>query len=373
MKKIAFIATSYITTADGISVYLENLFKAILTYENLFVDLYISKSSYEVFLKRNVKDHFHTKINIIKIKDSNQAIKFFHLQSKLLLKKYDLILFPNPMPIFLTLSKRIKIIHDLTIKQTPKLFSIRFHIYINFLIYCMKYFDEKVGYISKQTKEDIINFYNIKEEKLLFLPNGIPYKVQNIKQPSNKDFYQKYNQNSLQFVVVGRINLSKGFDRILKFLNYLDTSNVNKDITLNIVGKQTNETKNIFKDAKYTNINIVFHGYIDDKKLNTLYKQSHFCLFLSRNEGYGLPLVEAMWLKSIPIVSKLPVFSEILGDEYPKFDDKTGYEEAIFNFIKEFLSNKTFQNKIHLNIEKAILLQKNGYLKSAKNIMEYIK
>ena len=385
MRNLAFIATGYIVDYDGISVYIENILKNLLLDQRvqnnkLAIDIYVSKSAKTFFMERIFKEGQGKNINIITVKDQNSIIKIVDLQLKLLFsRKYDVVFIPNPMPLFSSSGKRVKVIHDLTIKQTPELFSSSLHRYINFLIWYMYRFDDAICYISNQTKDDIKNFYQIDQnnKKLLYMPNGIPFKVQNYQRPDMHDVYQKYTSKSIEFVVVGRINKSKGFDRILLFLNYfeqyLETQDKFSTVTLHIAGKQTSETKNILQNANLKNIILNFHGYVEDDKLNDLYIKSQFCFFLSRNEGYGLPLVEAMWLRCIPIISDIPIFNEILGTSYPKFSDESGYENSIKDFIIQIFEDKDYVEALFKKLENSVRIEKEGYKRASDNLIAYIE
>ena len=383
MYKLAFIATGYIVEYDGVSVFIENvvyeLLKDPLVKDGLLeIDIYLSQSAFDLFKERLLPKE-QKNIKLISIKDTNPVFRIFQTQIKVLRKKYDVVFMPNPMPLFWSRGRRVKVIHDLTIKQTPELFSPKFHKYIDFLIWYMYRFDDAIGYISKQTKDDIANYYEIDvtQTKMLYLPNGIPFKVQNHARPNIEDVYKKYDSDELELVVVGRINRSKGFDRIIKFLKYFDTKLGKeyrfKSVVLHIVGKQTPETAAIFHESHLEHIELDFCGFVDDDKLNSLYKNSHFCFFLSRNEGYGLPLVESMWLRTIPVLSDIPIFSEILGDSYPKFNDQRGYEDAILSFINQIFDDKNYMHEIFDMLEKSVENEKIGYQKSAQNLISYIK
>ncbi len=384
MKKLAFVATGYIKKFDGISVYIENLLLALIKNQkikdgHIGIDIFIGESVASLLQKRVFADVDLDKLNIqiIPIKGKNIFLKSLDLQKKLLFtKKYDLTFMANVMPIFFTHGKSVKVIHDLTIKQTPKLFSKFRHFYIDFLIKYMIKFDDTIGYISQSTKDDIKKFYNTKKKVSLYVPNGIPFKVQNYPTVRKTDIIKKYQNNSLEFIVVGRIDRAKGFDRILTFLKYFESTLQNSHnfskVTLHIVGKQTDETKKIFENGDFDKIELIFHGFVDDDSLNALYQRSHFSFFLSRNEGYGLPLVEAIWFGVIPIVSDIAIFNEILGDDYPKFNNKVGYKETVNKFLLTIFKDKDFLkfivDKLNLTLEK----EKNGYKKAADNLVELI-
>ena len=383
MKKIAFVATAYIKNYDGISVYTENLlleFLKQLQDEDISVDIYTGSSVIELLKNRISKENLlNEKISIKSVNDSKFISKILDLNFQLIKNaKYDLIFMSNFMPTVFLASKTLKVIHDFSVNNFSELYSKGYLKYHNMLLSYAKYFDHAIGYISNTTLADLNKFHKINpsNKKLLHLQNGIPFKVKNYERPSDEQSLEKYKKRDLSFLVVGRINKHKGFDRILEFCEYFDkTENINSfdSVTLNIVGKQTDETTQIFKDLNLQNIKLVFHGFLSDEDLNPLYIKSHFCLFLSRNEGYGIPLVEAMWFKSIPIISNIPIFDEIMTNEYPKFDDKTNYTSSIVEFVNKIFDDITYLKKQKEFIETIVLNEQTGYEKAAKNLVKFIE
>lgn len=383
MKKIAFVATAYIKNYDGISVYTENLLLEFLKQiqdENISVDIYTGSSVIELLKNRISKENLlNEKISIKSVNDSKFISKILDLNFQLIKNaKYDLIFMSNFMPTIFLPSKTLKVIHDFSVNNFSELYSKGYLKYHNMLLSYAKYFDHAIGYISNTTLADLNKFHKINpsNKKLLHLQNGIPFKVKNYERPSDEQSLEKYKKRDLSFLVVGRINKHKGFDRILEFCKYFDkTENINSfdSVTLNIVGKQTDETTQIFKDLNLQNIKLVFHGFLSDEDLNPLYIKSHFCLFLSRNEGYGIPLVEAMWFKSIPIISNIPIFDEIMTNEYPKFDDKTNYTSSIVEFVNKIFDDNTYLQKQKEFIETIVLNEQTGYEKAAKNLHKFVE
>ncbi len=383
MKKIAFVATAYIKNYDGISVYTENLLLEFLKQiqeEDISVDIYTGSSVIELLKNRISKENLlNEKISIKSVNDSKFISKILDLNFQLIKNaKYDLIFMSNFMPTVFLASKTLKVIHDFSVNNFSELYSKGYLKYHNMLLSYAKYFDHAIGYISNTTLADLNKFHKINpsNKKLLHLQNGIPFKVKNYERPSDEQSLEKYKKRDLSFLVVGRINKHKGFDRILEFCEYFDkTENINSfdSVTLNIVGKQTDETTQIFKDLNLQNIKLVFHGFLSDEDLNPLYIKSHFCLFLSRNEGYGIPLVEAMWFKSIPIISNIPIFDEIMTNEYPKFDDKTNYTSSIVEFVNKIFDDITYLKKQKEFIETIVLNEQTGYEKAAKNLVKFIE
>ncbi|MBP7769971.1 MAG: glycosyltransferase [Aliarcobacter sp.] len=383
MKKIAFVATSYIKNYDGISVYTENLlleFLKKIENKNILVDIYTGKSVLNLLINRISKENLLSKnIKVIAVNDTKFVLKILDINFQLIKNgKYDLIFMTNFMPTLFLPSKTMKVIHDFSVNNFSELYSKGYLKYHNMLIKYAKYFDYAIGYISNTTLYDLNKFHKINpsNKKLLHLQNGIPFKVKNYERPTDEESLEKYKKKDLNFLVVGRINKHKGFDRILEFCKYFDKDeNINSfdSVSLHIVGKQTEETKQIFKNLELENIELVFHGFLNDDELNFLYRNSHFCLFLSRNEGYGIPLVEAVWFKSIPILSNIPIFNEIMTSKYPKFDDKTNYTSSIVSFINKIFNDFEYLKNQKNFIEEVVLKEQIGYEKAAIKLVKFIE
>ncbi|MDX9961236.1 MAG: hypothetical protein RBS32_07180, partial [Aliarcobacter sp.] len=258
MKKIAFVATAYIKNYDGISVYTENLLLEFLKQiqdQDISVDIYTGSSVIELLKNRISKENLlNEKISIKSVNDSKFISKILDLNFQLIKNaKYDLIFMSNFMPTVFLASKTLKVIHDFSVNNFSELYSKGYLKYHNMLLSYAKYFDHAIGYISNTTLADLNKFHKINpsNKKLLHLQNGIPFKVKNYERPSDEQSLEKYKKRDLSFLVVGRINKHKGFDRILEFCEYFDkTENINSfdSVTLNIVGKQTDETTQFFKD-----------------------------------------------------------------------------------------------------------------------------
>ncbi len=384
MKKIAFVATGYIRNYDGISVYTENLLQELLKHENvkngkLLIDIYIGKDVVEL-LQQRINIPLINNIVYITVDDTSKIKKIIDLTKKIRNHgKYDLIFMTNFMPTIFMPAKTLKVIHDFSVNLFPELYSKKYKAYHDLLLLYARYLDYGIGYISKATKKDLMHFHHIndKNKQLVYLPNGIPFKVKNHERPHRDLIEKKFSRNTLELLVVGRINRHKGFDRILTFCSYFDKKLQNisryEKVILNVVGKQTAETKNIFESLHLKNIDIIFHGFMDDNGLNEMYMKSHFCFFLSRNEGYGLPLLEAMWFRCFPLVSNIPIFKEILGDDIVKFDDVSGYEKAIEQRIFELCDSKDARKNYTDILEHVIEHEKNGYTLAANNLMKFIE
>jgi len=215
LNRLAVVATSYIAKYDGISVYTENILRELLLCKpiqdkEISLDIYTGASVLKLLKTRMLDDYKNLdNVNFIAVNDRNIVVKMFSLV-KLLRKnaKYDLVLMTNFMPAFFVNSKTVKVIHDFSINHNPELFSKGYFIYHALLIMYAKYFDAGIGYISQATLKDLTRFYKIDTSNkfLIYLPNGIPFKVKQYKRPSVDEFEKKFQTRDLTLLVVGSIH-----------------------------------------------------------------------------------------------------------------------------------------------------------------------
>ncbi len=385
-EKIAFVATGYIPKYDGISVYTENLLLEFLQLSaresrDWHIDIYVGVQVEEL-IRQRVLQHLQSQqlsCRLLSVRDENFFVKMAHLYWALLKNgRYDVVFTTNFMPLTGIPTRMLKVIHDLSPETNPHLYS-RFHrFYHAMLLRSGKWFDDAIGYISRTTLHDLEHYYAIapQTKQLVYLPNGVPFKVRNFQRPDPETFRQKFRHKKLNMLVVGRLNRAKGIDRIVAFCHYLDRylqeNPFFEEVVLHFSGKQTSETHALFENAKFRHVEIVFDGFLDDEALNQLYKEANFCIFLSRNEGYGLPLVEALWFGAVPVLSDIPIFREIMKEEYPLFAEREGIEEEILAFMLRFYQDEAFCQQTKAYLENILNFETQGYRHAAENLIEYI-
>ena len=104
---------------------------------------------------------------------------------------------------------------------------------------------------------------------------------------------------------------------------------------------------------------IIFTGYIDDNRLNNLYRGADLYVFPSLCEGFGLPALEAMKRGVAIVASNVSCLPEILGDSVMYFNpfDINDMAEKIKKVIsdrslKDVLIKKGFERTKKYNWQK---------------------
>ncbi len=100
------------------------------------------------------------------------------------------------------------------------------------------------------------------------------------------------------------------------------------DTKLVVVGKPGWSYEESYDAPKKFNIekNVMFPGFLPDSDLPPLFSGAEAFISISLEEGFGLPLLEAMACETPALVSDIPAFKEVGGD-FPLYVKPTDYEE----------------------------------------------
>ena len=76
---------------------------------------------------------------------------------------------------------------------------------------------------------------------------------------------------------------------------------------------------------------VVFHNGVSDQEYEQLLSECTALVTLSREEGYGLPLVEAMSMGTPVVVTDMPIFKEVAEEAalYADADDAAGFAQQV--------------------------------------------
>jgi glycosyltransferase involved in cell wall biosynthesis len=87
---------------------------------------------------------------------------------------------------------------------------------------------------------------------------------------------------------------------------------------------------------------------VDDATLATLYKHAAFCLFPSRYEGYGLPVVEAFFHGKAVLASTGGAIPEVVGNLSPCLDpeDAEAWRSMLETWINEPAARTLYESRI---------------------------
>jgi glycosyltransferase involved in cell wall biosynthesis len=114
-------------------------------------------------------------------------------------------------------------------------------------------------------------------------------------------------------LVVGRLNIRKNLDTVLHAALRSDV--ISPRVPVVVVGEPDGRGADLSAEleAGVRSGAIRFLGYVSDEHLAWLYAGARVFVFVSLDEGFGIPMLEALHFGAPVVASDIPVFREILG------------------------------------------------------------
>jgi glycosyltransferase involved in cell wall biosynthesis len=210
--------------------------------------------------------------------------------------------------------------------------------------------------ISKNTQKDLINFYNVKEEKtkVIYLASSNISKI---------FIYKKMEKPFILYI--GNRSGYKNFNILVKAFS------TSKEIKNNFLlccfggGSFTKEEKLFFLQNKISQLNVLHLGDNEDF-LASIYEQAVCLVYPSTYEGFGLPILEAMQYKCPVICSQVSSMPEVAGNAVEYFNPHD--YESLLESIKKVLYEQDYKEKlIDLGLQRSKIFSWN---KCAKETLE---
>lgn len=226
-------------------------------------------------------------------------------------------------------TKLIVTIHDLIFLRFPELYrAVDRKIYLQKAKYACEIADTIIA-VSEQTKTDIINFLDVDDSKIEVVYQGCNTLYYNEADTNKKiEVAQKYNLPDTYILNVGTVEKRKNTLTVLKALKL---AKIKTEFI--IVGKKTNYQDELLKYAGENNLTnqLTILNNVPIEDLPAIYQQAALFVYPSYFEGFGIPLIEALYSKIPVITTKGGVFSETggLSSIYIEPDNFKNLSEAI--------------------------------------------
>ena len=261
------------------------------------------------------------------------------------LKKDDIDVFHGltaelPINIRKTGIPSVVTIHDLIFIRYPDFYPV-----IDRWIYRQKtqnaaVLAHKVVAISEQTRQDLIHFLKIDPDKIQVIYQGCQQVFQQpIERNQRKQMISRFNLPQNYILSVGTIEKRKNLLSLVKALQHLDTHLV-------VLGSETTYATQV-KDyiAKHRmDAKVSFLSGLASQELAALYQSARVFVYPSLFEGFGIPIVEALFSGTPVITTQGGCFGEAggPGSMYVNSSDV----EALRAAIAEVLQNEELRTKM---------------------------
>lgn len=192
-------------------------------------------------------------------------------------------------------------IHDLAFMHHPEWFSKSFARVYRFLIPRIAKRSKRVFTVSHTIKQQLQSILGIPADKIEILYNGISYDLLKADPPAGA--------RKKMILSVSSINPRKNLQTLIDAFGI----SMLPEYELVIAGARSE----VFASEKRTQAlppGVRFAGFVSNEELAGLYHEAALFVSLSHDEGFGIPVLEALFSGCQVLLSDIPVYRECFGD-----------------------------------------------------------
>lgn len=209
---------------------------------------------------------------------------------------------------------RVVVIHDLIYLKRPELFTRKELLYFSWIPRLLP-LAEVVATVSEHVRQEVLDILPGRDPATVcVIPNGVDeaFFLDNLaRSRAVAEARQVLGLDGPYIVAVGRINPRKNLGRLVRAFLSAGLS----DYTLVLAGPRDGPRDDDLADAlESAGHRVRLLGYVPDATLPGLYAGADAACYVSLDEGFGVPPLEAMATGTPVVASDIPVIREVLGD-----------------------------------------------------------
>ena len=247
---------------------------------------------------------------------------WFQWSLKKAIKKYNIDVFLSPdgfIPLNLNIPV-INVIHDIAHVHFPDFID---QSHRRFYAKKMPLFAKsstRIATVSKYSKNDISAYYGINTDKIDVVFNGSRHLFKPLDDFQKMSVQLAHTEKQPYFIYVGTVHPRKNLVNILKAFEIFKSNGQPHKLVL--AGKFRWMSKEVLEciESSPFQKDIIQMNYVSDQLLSELMAASTALLYVSKFEGFGIPILEAMNCEVPVITSNCSSMPEVAGDAALKVD-----------------------------------------------------
>lgn len=226
--------------------------------------------------------------------------------------------------------KFVSVIHDMQLKTASPIFTL-----LTIVL------SSSVIAVSNSTRADILKYIPFAKHKIRVIYEGVDTTLFTKAPPQEiARVAEKYMLGPNYLIYVGTIGHRKNIPALIEaFAKYTKLPDSLKNIQLLLAGTVIDEYTAIYALPKKFNVEpfVKFLGYVPAADLSALISGSLGLVYVSKAEGFGLPILEGMACGVPVLTSNISSMAEVAGDAAVLVSPDS--VDAIKDGIKAMLSN----------------------------------
>jgi len=286
----------------------------------------------------------------------------------------DIIHVPHHEAPFFNSSKLVVTMHDCVHLLFPPEDSTKFRNYRSYLQ--TKRIVESAKHVlavSKSTKEDLINIFDLPESKISVVHNALDERFAFAHTPEErKHVLERYQLKDPFILYSGKIRPHKNLHRLIEAFAVLKSELIEderyKNLKLIIIGDELSKHQylrlTVIRSGAQQDVR--FFGFVPYPILRVFYQSAALFAFPSLYEGFGLPPLEAMANRTPVIASNTSSLPEVLEDAAVLVNPENVFDIA--RGMKLILCDEVLRQKL---IQKGIeQVAKFSWKQAAEKVLE---
>ncbi len=237
------------------------------------------------------------------------------LSWEMLWHKPDILFIPAHVLPFFAPRKSFVTVHDIAYEKIPQSYGWMKRKYLRWSTRRALRHAYKIIVPTESVKKDLMEIYSADAERMVVIPHGVTALSEPSKAATEK-FYKKHDLSKKDplFFFIGRLESKKNLVTLVEAWSLVQKMYSNGKLML--AGTYSEGSEEIFKRIAQEDVkdSILTPGYISEEEASVLFHNASCFVFPSREEGFGLPVLQAFEAGCLVIASDIPPLREVAGD-----------------------------------------------------------
>lgn len=242
---------------------------------------------------------------------------FFEVSVSMILKKYKIDLFLSPDG-FLPLRSKVPslaVIHDINFEHFNDNLRPSHQRYMTHFFPRYARHATRIATVSEYSKQDIASTYSIDSKKIDIVYDGAHDRYRSHTEEEKQAVRQRYTDGKPYLIFISTILKRKNLANLLLAFDHVKDTDT-RGLKLVVVGNRVWWQDELA--AAYDGMNhqkdVVMPGHVEPSELAALLSASEALAYPSYFEGFGIPILEAMYAETAVIASRTTSMPEVGGD-----------------------------------------------------------